>query len=407
MPAEPFRFVHAADLHLEQPLAGLSDVPDHLRKPLVDAPYTAAERVFDSVLAENADFLVLAGNVLNVHQAGPRAVVFLLDQFERLAARDVAVYWAGGAEDPPEAWPAAAKLPPNVHVFARGEVEALTHSRHEEPLCRVAGTSCDSGVLRPSDFQTDENGLFTIAVAHGRTDAAALAERQIDYWALGGIHERRSLSISQGTAHYCGSPQGRSPAEAGPHGCTLASIDLEGKVRTQFITTDVLRWHVERLAIAEKASPDDLQRLLAERMRALASEARDRGALVNWTIEQIGLPIWKSGQPALAAELLDRLRAEFGTGDAPVWTGSLEFEPPTALPPAWCEEDTILGDFLRAVRVHEADDRQPLDVAVYLSAGQRDGELAAALELADPVARRRALRDAAALGIELLRGEAT
>ena len=27
MPAEPFRFVHAADLHLEQPIYGLAEAP--------------------------------------------------------------------------------------------------------------------------------------------------------------------------------------------------------------------------------------------------------------------------------------------------------------------------------------------------------------------------------------------
>jgi exonuclease SbcD len=407
MPAEPFRFVHAADLHLEQPLSGLSEAPEYLRAALVDAPYTAAQRIFDCVLAENADFLLLAGDVLNVHHAGPRAVVFLLDQFERLAARDVAVYWTGGVEDAPETWPAAAKVPPNVHLFARGEVEALTHYRHEEPICRVAGTSSGEGQIHPEEFPKDENGLFTIAVAHGRAEATLLAEQGIDYWALGGIHERRSLITAPGTAHYSGTPQGRSPAETGPHGCTLVNVDLEGKVRTQFVATDSLRWHVERLAISDKVSREEQRRLLGERMRALASDNREHGALVNWTVEQIGSPIWKAGQSVLAAELIDWLRMEFGAGDSPIWTGSLEFEPPTALPQAWCEEDTILGDFLRAVQVHEADDRQPLDVAVYLSASQREGELAPALELADPATRRRALREAAALGIELLRGEAT
>ena len=27
----PFRFIHASDLHLERPLMGVAEVPDHLR----------------------------------------------------------------------------------------------------------------------------------------------------------------------------------------------------------------------------------------------------------------------------------------------------------------------------------------------------------------------------------------
>ena len=82
MPAEPFRFVQASDLHLEQPVQGLAEVPEHLRAALLDAPFTAAERVFDATLAESADFLILAGDVLNPRHAGPRGITFLLEQFD-------------------------------------------------------------------------------------------------------------------------------------------------------------------------------------------------------------------------------------------------------------------------------------------------------------------------------------
>src|SRR5262245_8927628 len=116
MPVEPFRFVQAADLHLEEPVQGLAEVPDQLRATPLDAPFIAAERIFDATLAESADFLVLSGDVISARHASPRGITFLLDQFERLAVREIAIYWAGGEEDSPEDWPAAAKLPPNVHL---------------------------------------------------------------------------------------------------------------------------------------------------------------------------------------------------------------------------------------------------------------------------------------------------
>ena len=101
---QPFRFVHAADFHLERPLRGLAEVPDHLRVALIDAPYRAAERVFDAAIKERVDFVVLAGDILDPLAAGPRGLVFLGEQFQRLAAQGIRVYWAGGRSDDFERW---------------------------------------------------------------------------------------------------------------------------------------------------------------------------------------------------------------------------------------------------------------------------------------------------------------
>ena len=123
----PFRFVHASDFHLEQPLAGVAEVPEHLRDRFIDAPYQAATRVFDAVLAEEAEFLILSGDLLHAQNTGPRGPLFLAQQFSRLAARKIPVYWSGGIVDPPEDWPAWLDLPANVHIFPRGRVAEVLH----------------------------------------------------------------------------------------------------------------------------------------------------------------------------------------------------------------------------------------------------------------------------------------
>ena len=94
--SQPLRLVHASDLHLERPLYGLAEIPDHLRELLIEAPYHAAEQVFETALAEDVDAVVLAGDVLHVDRAGPPAIVLLLDQFARLGERNIPIYWAGG-----------------------------------------------------------------------------------------------------------------------------------------------------------------------------------------------------------------------------------------------------------------------------------------------------------------------
>ena len=53
----------------------------------------------------------------------------------------------------------------------------------------------------------------------------------LNYWALGGEHDRRTLLSGPVAAHYCGTTQGRRPGESGPRGCMLVQIDETGQER--------------------------------------------------------------------------------------------------------------------------------------------------------------------------------
>src|SRR5947208_10171007 len=147
-----FSFVHASDLHLETPPYGLAEIPEHLRDNLLEAPYRAAERVFDLALSEKADFLVLSGDVLAASRTGPRGPSFLVKQFQRLRDRDIAVYWAAGQAEA-DGWPTHIDLPDNVHRFS-ASVREFTHRRgglavaHLVSVAAPASSSWDSSMLR-------------------------------------------------------------------------------------------------------------------------------------------------------------------------------------------------------------------------------------------------------------------
>ena len=123
MLGRPFRFLQASDFHLDQPLHGLAEVPDHLAELLADAPYQAATRIFDLALAENVDFVLLLGGLVDPHRAGPRGLKFLSEQFARLSEREIAVYWATSLSDGSGRWPANLHWPANVHVLATDRIE--------------------------------------------------------------------------------------------------------------------------------------------------------------------------------------------------------------------------------------------------------------------------------------------
>ncbi len=406
MPHRPFRFVHASDFHLEMPFGGLAEVPDPLREPLIEAAYTAATRVFDAVLAEEAEFLVLSGDVLHSPQTGPRGPLFLCQQFARLAQRQIPVYWATGGVDPPEVWPPVIALPENVHLAVRGRVSELIHQRDAAPLARLLLHGRDGNrLVRASDFNPDPAGLYSIAVVHGTVETAALGSRGIDYWALGGRHDRSTLFSAPQMAHYAGSPQGRRPDEAGVHGCTLVQVDENRQARTHLVPTDAVRFLGGRVVVDESTGRGDLESLLRESMHALVEATPNLDLLVSWTVAGSGPLIAQLRRGKLAGELLGTLRSEQAAGTPTAWSVSIEVEPGAGLPPEWYEQETIRGDFLRAIRQFEVNQSEPLGLENYLSEAHLAGAMASAAAMADQAVRQAVLRDAAWLGADLLSGE--
>lgn len=405
MSDQPFRFLHASDFHLESPLSGVCETPPHLRELFLDAAYWAAERVFETALAEEVDLVVLVGDLLDVRRTGARGPLFLQQQLNRLRERSVPVYWAGGNIDPPDAWPDGITLPDNVTVFRRGAVEHFVYQRGGEPIAQLLGRSRGSKKkIRPADFVPDPHGPFSIAVAYGAADAAALSPGRVSYWALGGRHSRRTFVTGDRVVHYPGTPQGRSFDEVGPHGCSLVTVDERGRASTALLPCDVLRLHRERIVVDETIARADLERLLRERMQSLIAGSPRTDLLVAWTVSGSG-PLLRRLRPSTAADLLEWLRREFGHGTPSAWSVSLQIEPAEVLPPEYYAQETILGDFLREVRRLQSDETVPIDLEAYLSPRYAAGTLGSMAEISDPAQRRHILRHVAALGVDLLAGE--
>jgi DNA repair exonuclease SbcCD nuclease subunit len=406
MSNRPFRFVHAGDFHLEQPLSGVTEVPEHLRELFLEAPYAAVAQVFETALAEQAAFLILSGDILHPLYAGPRGAMFLCEQFQRLDEREIAVYWVGGMIDPPDQWPPSIALPGNVHVFPRCRVDEFIHERDGAPIARLLGTSADKQrLIRPGDFQADSSGLPTIAIAHGSADPAALQARGIHYWALGGRHDRATPASTPHVIHYSGSPQGRRPEECGVHGCTLVQVDEKQQFRTSLVPTDAVRWLGERILVDKETIQIDPETRFRERIHSLCEAAPNLHLLISWTISGTG-PLIKHFQCGrLAADLLDRLRADHGFNSPSVWSLSIDVEAADHLPEDWYEQETIRGDFLREIRRFEMNSNEPLELQEYISEAHQAGSLGTIAQLADANARGRVLTDAALLGAALLGGD--
>ncbi|HEV3004564.1 MAG TPA: metallophosphoesterase [Pirellulales bacterium] len=401
------RFIHSSDWHLERPLGGLVEVPQRLRPVFGEAPYLAAEKVVSAALAEQVDFVVLAGDVVDIELAGPHGAAFLVRQFKRLAQRHVPVYWAAGRVDRPEQWPVALRVPDNVFRFSSRRPQDFIVQPGDHPLARVTGMSRPrGGKIRAADFWPDPDGLPTIAVTPGRASRSALATRRLTYWALGGRHSRVDMLDAPHLAHYSGSPQARHPDETGAYGCTVVEIDEEGRVHTRPVATDVVRFCRRRTTVNPSTTADDLESRLAEQMRELHSAVPDLHLLVSWAVNGTGPLVAELRRGGLANEVLSRLRRRVEHDTPIVWSVSLEVEPEAAVPPAWLQHDSLLGDFLRSLAQFDGQSEQdPADLVGPLEElagqGHEPEEIERLVRLSDSD-RRRVLQHAALLGADLL-----
>jgi len=410
MAERPFRFIHASDFHLDRPLHGLADVPDHLRNLCIDAPYRAAQRVFDTVLQQSVDFLVLTGDILNIEMAGPRGLLFLREQFERLAAQEINVYWIGGEIDPPDAWPGELKLPGNVRVVSRTKAEHIQIQHKGVSLAQLIGLSfARRRAIRATDFApAEDNKQFAIAATYGETEREALNTRGIGYWALGCEHERRTLASSPFAAHYPGTVQGRSPSESGPHGCTLVEVVPGTAPHLQFLPCDAARFISQRVTLEAATTRDQLERILESRVADMIASGGGVDTFVSWTIAGRGRLLGQLRNGTLIEELKNLLRKNHGHRTPAVWTVSMIAQPDVAVTDDLLKQDTILGEYLRAVdlqlREDDEADRELMDLSSCLTEQQREHGLTTLVSLADGTIRDRVLRQAAVLGTDLLSG---
>ncbi|MFM7975522.1 MAG: exonuclease SbcCD subunit D [Pirellula sp.] len=405
MGKESIRFLHAGDFHLERPMQDLTDIPEHLKAALVDAPWKAAEAVFESAIVENVDFVLLTGDLLNPISTGASGPAFLLDQFERLAQRNILVYWAGGSVDEPDRWPEAVSLPSNVHYFSKKEVESVVFRRNGSALATILGRSSDGREsIRSAEYQCDADGTYVIALAHGNADRDSLLSERIDFWAIGNDHNRKTLHGEAPHMRVCGTTQGRGFSEEGAHG--FWTVEVDGTHDAQITTTDVdhFRYITQTLDVEDLAMGRDMRELMSKRISRLQSEHGTRHLIVRWRVE-LDLENAAMVGPEAIDEILGWLRREYSHGACSVWSTEIEILSPKSYPSKWQEEDTILGDFLRTSQEHRKSLGQHLNLKPLLESETLGTTAWQQLLIDDtPSVTGSALDRATLLGVDMLRG---
>ena len=399
--AESLKFIHASDFHLDESISGLAELPKHLIEVLANAPYEAASKVFDLAVAERVDFVLLAGDLFDFEAGNARAIAFLLSQFQRLNEKDIHVYWCAGHCDQPDRWPSSIELPENVVTFSSSIVEQLDHRRDGETIARITASGYDPKRRDGSDFAAPNSGTFNIAMMHGEFESNALNASNIRYWALGGRHKSSKLEKTGTTVVYPGTTQSRTPKETGAHGFKICRVDSAGKLRVQSVESDRVRWMPQKVAINEQVRLEELKSELGERALKIMTDTTEQVVLCKWFLATEGDFNSKIRSRDWSSELLEWLRDEFGRSDRGLWSVDLTVESPKNLPIQWYEEDTLLGEYLRAAGRYQSDESLKLNLHEYMPHTVQSKVTAAMAQVSDK-RREDVLRLATLVGVEYL-----
>jgi DNA repair protein SbcD/Mre11 len=249
-----FRFVHAADLHIDSPLKGLAAKDEAVAAQFAAASRRAFRSLITRTIEERAAFLIIAGDVFDGDWRDYSTGLFFAREIARLGRAGIPAYVARGNHDAESQITRKLDLPPMLHVFGARKAESF-----ELPEIGVALHGRSFGTAAESDsfvrsYPESRPGCFNVGVLHtnldGRegharyapTSVAELAALGYDYWALGHVHAYEEVSRKPWIV-FPGNLQGRNVRETGPKGAVLVDVGNDLRVaRVERLVLDEARW---------------------------------------------------------------------------------------------------------------------------------------------------------------------
>ncbi len=338
---DTIKFVHCADLHLDTPFRGLSNIAPDVGKALNEATFQSFQNIIDLAIREHVDFVVIAGDVYDSADRGLSAQFKFQKGMERLRQHDIRAFVACGNHDPLNGWSATIEWPDNVHTFPAEHVDTCEVTRGGRVVATVCGISYPKPEVHEdlaARFPRPGGEVPSIAVLHGNvggdtahlpyapTTIAELTAKGFTYWALGHVHAGRVLRDESPAVVYPGCSQSRHPNETGPKGCCLVTLTDAGRPDVRFVPTDVVRYFSAAVDIADCASQDAVRRTVVERCRFVSQSSEGRGAVVRLTLTgRTGLHRELARANSLEA-LVQSVREELDGWEPWVWLESLPLE---------------------------------------------------------------------------------
>lgn len=327
---EAFRFIHAADVHIDSPLVGLPMHDGATALRLRSASRDAFVNLVGRALSEHVDFLVIAGDLYDGDWRDFRTGLFFVNQMGRLAQAGIPVFLLYGNHDAASQITQSLHLPVNVHVFPPSTAKTFTIDTLGVALHGQSFRAREVTDDLVPNYPEPVPGYFNIGVLHtaltgepGHANYAPCSVEELtakgyDYWALGHVHAGRVVSEHPYIV-FPGNLQGRHIRETGPKGARLVTVRDGRVVGFDPLHCDVVRWSRVAVPVGDcERLPEVYDRIQAVLEATVAREADKR--LLACRIELTGVTPLHSELQASRAQLnAEAKAAAVGLGADVAW----------------------------------------------------------------------------------------
>jgi DNA repair protein SbcD/Mre11 len=283
-----FKFIHAADPHLDSPLLGLEAHESAPVAELRGATRRAFEKLVDLTIEEKVNFLLIAGDLYDGDWKDYSTGLFFRGQMVRLKDKGIPVYLIAGNHDAASVISKKLTLPDNVHEFS-------TRTSESKPIDELPVVIHGRGFPHRSvpenlakDYPAAEKGKFNLGLLHtsltgrpGHDTYAPCSEKDLrekgyDYWALGHIHQPEVISDDPWIV-FAGNCQGRHARETGARGCRLVTVNDSLDVESvDWHTLDVVRWEAIEVDVNSLENEVEAFQHIRDAIGQAVEQAEDR-----------------------------------------------------------------------------------------------------------------------------------
>ena len=283
-----FRFIHAADPHLDSPLRGLESHDGAPAQLLRGATRRAFENLVALAIDEKVDFLLIAGDLYDGDWRDYTTGLFFRSQMVRLNQHGIPVFLITGNHD--AASVISKKLPTtdNLQVFSTRTAEskevpgvpAVVHGRGFPHRAVPENLAQDYPAALPGKFNI---GLLHTSLngrpghdTYAPCSVQDLQAKGYGYWALGHIHQPEVISEAPWIV-FAGNCQGRHARETGPRGCYLVTVNDHLDVESaEWRTLDVVRWEVVEADLGGLEQESEVVRRIRDALSLAIESAEGR-----------------------------------------------------------------------------------------------------------------------------------
>jgi len=290
-----FKFIHAADIHLDSPLRGLSAYEGAPTEMLRGATRSAFRNLVDVAIEAEVAFLLLAGDLYDGTWPDFNTGLFFISEMQRLRQKNIRVFIVYGNHDAESELTRRLTMPDNVHEFRPQIAQTV---RLDALKVVVHGQSFRTPAMLDNlvpGYPEPLAGWLNIGMLHTAIEGNAahapyapcsvheLLAKGYDYWALGHVHAF-DIVHSDPWIVFPGNLQGRHVRETGAKGAVMVTVD-DGRIeKVERILTDVLRWAHLQVDVSASGDAGQALGMVGEQLAELYRQSDSRSVAVRVTL---------------------------------------------------------------------------------------------------------------------------